>query len=327
MTVIPTIYGDIEAPNWDDDLIVRSLSIFGEWSYCEQLILSQIIRANDAIWDGGAFLGTFGIGVARLACALGHPPSRLVAVEPSRILDPYLRANLTRNAPCPFDVASAAISKETSFLCPDDTDKEQPDLVDQNHGALSYRYVEEAGKAGAVQGLPLMELRRLYGDYDVIKLDIEGMESDALIGDAAYISARQPVIWAECNEAENSIHLLEVMVSLGYQPQYVAFPAFRADNFRGSGQRFFPMAFEAALLAAPVDRMPMILSSKIEEEIIHRAVSTAWDLRQAMWATPRWALEEWADLSRPELVALLGRLYRGEVLERFLTDAEKIPSG
>ena len=55
-----TIYGKMAVPDWPDDLIVRSLDSLGEWAYLEQQILAQLVRTDDVLWDGGAFLGTFG---------------------------------------------------------------------------------------------------------------------------------------------------------------------------------------------------------------------------------------------------------------------------
>lgn len=314
MQEFDTIYGRIAAPNWPEDIILRSLAELGEWSYLEQQIVAPLVREGDALWDGGAFLGTFGIGVAQIAAAAGQPLSRVVAIDPSADLRPFLAKNLERNTPCDHLVVSCALGASQGRLLPV---KEEA----LNHGALAFAPagVAEAGAEG-VDCQPLWDLRARHGDYDILKLDVEGMEIEALKGDFDHIRERKPVIWAECNEALSSLMLLEGLVAAGYAPFYIAFPAFRKANFRSQVELPYPMAYEAALLAAPPDRMALLNVSDLGEEIIIQPVTTSWDLRQALWTTPRWAMPDWARASRAELVALLGRASRDESLGQFLVD-------
>jgi FkbM family methyltransferase len=315
-----TIYGRITTPEWPDDIIVRSLSSLGEWSYLEQQILARLVRSGDVLWDGGAFLGTFGIGVSQIAGHAGQPLAKLVAIEPGAALRVCLAENLRRNAACDHLMLSCALGAEAGRLLPDTT----ADSVAGNHGALAYhaapRAQDERGME-SIECLPLWHLRKRHSDYDILKLDVEGMEVEALKGDFDHIRARKPVIWAECNEALSSILLLEAMVAAGYAPMYVAFPAFRQANYRGVVDLPYPMAYEAALLAAPPERLKGLDVSGLGEEIIVKPVTTSWDLRQALWTTPRWSDPTWARASRAELVALMGRMSRGETLIAFLNDA------
>ncbi|WP_103333268.1 FkbM family methyltransferase [Pseudotabrizicola formosa] len=317
MRNVETIYGAITLPDWPHDLIVRSLEDLGEWAYLEQQLLAQLVCRDDVFWDGGAFLGTFGIGVAQIAAQGGRPLKRLVAIEPGAELAGALAENLRRNLVCDHSLVSCALGAEAGHLVPAENQTD-------NRGALEYRKLEgpEAGTllASGVECQPLWHLRSVHGNYDVLKLDIEGMEVEGIKGDFDYIRDHKPVIWAECNESFNSLLLLEALVAAGYDPVYVAFPAFRQANFRGRAEVPYAMAYEAALLAAPQDRLAAFEASGFGEDVIVRPVKTSWDLRQALWATPRWADSAWAQASRAELVALLGRMQRGETLGGFLND-------
>lgn len=304
-----TIYGEMSVPDWTDDLIVRTLRAHGEWAFSEQLLLGSLLRHSDRLWDVGAFLGTCGLGVAQNGAAT---PASLVAVEPGPALQPHLQANLERNAPCPFRIAPFAAAAGSTSLRP------RNDSGAGNAGAITYEMAE--GDELAVIGRSLQDLRAEYDDYDVLKLDIEGMENDAIRGDIDYILQHRPVVWAECNETPSSILLLEALCWIGYEPLYVAFPAFRSDNFNKSPYIIFPMAYEAALLAAPLDRMQAFVGRVQGEDIITRPVKTSFDLRKALWATPRWSLPDWTSLSRPELIALMGRQMRKQELVDFLAD-------
>lgn len=309
MTTIPTAYGNLSVPDWDSDLIVRMLRTNGEWAFAEQLLLAPLIRPQDRVWDVGAFLGTYGIGLAQLA---PHPPARLLAVEPGDNLFPHLLANLQKNAPCPFDIARCAVGEKTGRL------RIKGRSQDDNAGALAFE--PDAQGDGTIPCKSLPDLRAEHGGYDVLKLDVEGMENDVLRGDIAFIKKHQPVIWAECNETTSSIALLEALVWLGYEPLYVGFPYSRYGNFHHATEKPFPMAYEAALLAAPKDRMAAFTGKVAGEDIIIQPVRTSYDLRRAMWSTPRWSLDEWEQLSKPQLVALLGHQLRNEDLLHFLNN-------
>lgn len=191
-----TIYGRITAPDWPDDIILQSLSALGEWSYVEQQILAGLVQAGDRMWDGGAFLGTFGIGLAQIAAQAGRPLSRLIAIDPGAELRPCLVENLRRNVTCDQLVLSCALGAEFGRLVPD----APAEAVSANHGALAYRATATAGgdvDPEGVECVPLWHLRARHGDYDILKLDVEGMEVEAIKGDFDHIQARKPVIWAE----------------------------------------------------------------------------------------------------------------------------------
>lgn len=306
-----TIYGQISTPDWNDDLIVKSLRLYGEWAFTEQRLIASLIRQGDSLWDVGAFLGTFGIGAAQESL---EKPSRIVAIEPSSELYPHVLENLRHNAPCTFEIAPFAVASETGWLSP------RSGTGSGNAGAVSYETALDGQEsiADRVEGRTLKDLRASFGNYDVLKLDVEGMENAAVRGDIEYIKQNQPVIWAECNENSSSLLLLEALCWLGYDPLYVAFPAFRSTNFNGSSEVIYPMAYEAVLLAAPADRLRKFNREVEGEDVIVRDVRTSFDLRKALWSTPRWSMLEWTKLSRPELIALLGRHVRGESLEGFM---------
>lgn len=300
------------APDWPDDLIVRSLIEFGEWSYIEQALAAQLVCQGDVIWDGGAFLGSFGIGLAQIATAASRAPSRLLAIEPGPKLRSHVMSNLERAMPAASGLVSFAIGPATGKLAVRDNLSSI-----MNHGAVAY----DIRPHGDIESRALWQIREEYGDYDFLKLDLEGMELIAITSDFSYLKERQPVIWAECNESWDSVLVLEAMVSLGYEPVYLAFPAFRIDNFRANCNIPFGMAYEAVLLAASPERLALLDIHTVSENVIRRDVRTSFDLRQALWSTPRWAETSWLSLSQPELIALLGRATLGQKLENFLTHA------
>ncbi|CAM5496159.1 Methyltransferase, FkbM family OS=Afipia felis OX=1035 GN=BN961_03217 PE=4 SV=1 [Afipia felis] len=304
-------------PDWPDDLIVRALHAFGEWAPLEQRLFSSLIRKHDRVWDGGAYLGTFGLGATQIAAEEDRRPDFLLAIEPGRTLAPHLRLNLKQNSPCAWDLAPVGISLDEQMLYPANSSLE-------NFGALAYlsRPEQRADSSDTnsdtgVEGMPLWRLREKFGDYDCLKLDVEGMELNALRSDFTYLKKRAPAIWIECNENPASLKILEALIALDYEPMYLAFPAFRTDNFRNNPKKFFPMAYEASLVGARGDGRDALHSLINRDDVIVAQIRDSWELRKAMWITPRWAEESWTKCSRPELIALLGRMSRNEDISTF----------
>lgn len=185
-----------------------------------------------------------------------------------------------------------------------------------NSGAIAYETSED--EAGSIRSRTLKDLRVEFGDYTVLKLDVEGMEVDAINSDRAFIQQTKPVIWAECNESALSFHLQETLIALGYDPVYVAFPFARKQNFNKSAEVVFPMAYEAVLLAAPPERLRSFTGKVPGEEIIVSPANTVQGLRDALWSTPRWAMAEWIGLSVPELIGRLAHQVQFKDMGTFL---------
>ena len=306
---IPSLYGPLAVPPWPEDLIVRALQAHGEWGAAETELLAPVLPDAPVVWDLGAFLGSFSLGLAR-----HHPLARVLAVEANPRVLPCLARNLDRLLACPARALHAGVGGRAGWLVP----RARPD-AETNHGAQDYDLVTgPAGPAGAVPCRTLPELRAEHGDYDMLKLDLEGLETEVLQGDRAYIAARQPVIWAECNEDRASLALLNALAGLGYAPVYLAFPAFRRANFNRATDLIYPLAYEAGLLAGQPDLLARLTGRVAGEEIITRPLSGPQDLRRALFDTPRWGKAEWAGMSRPELIARLGRLSQGQGLADFL---------
>ncbi|MGV6847914.1 MAG: FkbM family methyltransferase [Marinibacterium sp.] len=322
---IDSLYGPLVVPDRKGDLVLDVLESTGEWAALESALAAALLPPGGALWDAGAFVGTFSLGLARHA-----RPGRVLAIEADPDLAGCLRANLGL-LPCRGNVVSAGLGPAAGWLVP----ARSRDAA--NRGADSYRFVPEAPEdPGACPSRTLADLRAEHGDYDLLKLDLEGMELDALRGDMDHLRARHPAIWAECNEDHASLRLMAGLKWAGYGVLYVAFPAVRAQPYRMPGDPVLPMAYEAALVAAapgPLAAFAAHLDGRrggepappgtapipgAPADILCRPVETAFDLRRALFDTPRWGREDWAGLSRAELIARLGRAEQGIDLKTFI---------
>ncbi len=309
---LDTLYGTLNLPDWPDDLIIRSLEQLGEWCAAESTMAGALLESGETLWDAGAFLGTFALGASRVTL-----PAKVLAIEANPAIADALTQNLTL-LPCPAQLISCGLGRRSGWLVPDGEDP-------KNHGATSYHFQEQPVDSGtAIPCRTLADLRAEHGRYDMLKLDLEGMELDAIKGDIPFLQEHRPVIWAECNEAQASLALLGGLKWLQYDVLYIAFPAFRKDNYRGTDDLIYPMAYEAALVAGPAERIARF-EEKVKtllpnENILCSPVASSFELRTAMFDTPRWARPEWQGLSRAELIARLGRAEKGTSLKQFLNE-------
>jgi len=302
-----SLYGPMSLPSAaTDDLIVRSLRDYGEWAFPEADLFSVLIESTDFVWDIGACVGTFGLG------ATIHNHARLLAVEANAAVYPCLQDNLARNAAGRSTAVMAAVGVEIGWAT--DIEKSPGNL-----GATRFA-VSTHGQDAGVPMTTLRELRATHGDYDALKLDIEGMELDALRGDVDFLAHRKPLVWAECNENAASFYVWSGLKWLGYDPVYVAFPAFRKDNFKATGDCIYPMAYEAAIVGASPEILARLVAEADRRNLIVRPIETTFDLRQALWNTPRWSKDDWPAMSKAELIARLGRMSTGQTLETFFSD-------
>ncbi len=305
-----TIHGPMELTDDPEDLICRSLKLTGEWSFTEVRIFASLVSEQDYVWDAGAFIGTFSLGVRQLRGA------RVLAIEPDRQSVELLRKNLKANARGGYDVVDKAIGSREGVV------RAVPLGLEHNRGAQRFEPVEApAENDTVVTCTTLRGLRREFGDYTALKLDIEGGEFEALRADARFIREAKPVLWAECNETNRVKELLGLFLWAELSPVYVAFPAFRRANYRGTPNQIYPSAYEAAIFGGPSNRFSDLPETLGGEEIIIRPLASFEDLKRAMWDTPRWGLEEWATMSRPQLIACLGRMYCCERFAGFLGDS------
>ncbi|MFL5284775.1 MAG: FkbM family methyltransferase, partial [Rhodopila sp.] len=254
-----------------------------------------------------AFIGTFGLGIAQLR-SLGL----LCFVEANSAVAPLLQDNVAEKASCPTAVVQALLTGSGA-----ETKKRHCDPG--NLGSMSFDVGDDTDTSGTVRALTLADLRTQYGSFDLIKLDIEGMELEALQGDADFLAKGYTTLWLEANENSRSLDVARLLLSWNLKLYYFAFPAFNSKNFNRNPEVVFPFAFEAGLLAAP--KAAPSLSQELEDAgCILKHVRCIKELKDALWRTPRWGMVEWQSAANmQELAALMGRAILGETFAAFLS--------
>lgn len=306
-----TRYGEIDSFN--NDLISKFLAEYGEWAFIECEFIHQVLSKGselDLIFDVGAYIGTFSLGLNKL----GFSKSKFVAVEMNERSYNALESNLQAHV-ADYSLVKGAIGKENRK-------NSVFQLIEnkENAGANCLEHLEEptGNNVKIIDQYTLAKLGRMHGTPDLVKMDIEGMELEAIKYSQGWIKDNKPTFWLECNESANSLALWELLDWLGYDVYYFAFPSFNPSNFKGSEMKIFGCAYEAGLLAINNNSNLSIGNTFYERDCLFSKVTSKQELKQLMWKTPRWSKEEWLTLTKAELIALLGRKELNSDFSEFL---------
>lgn len=312
MLQIKTRYGTLSVPDTETDLIGRFLARYGEWALDEAHFVASTLSGEHArILDAGAFVGTFGLGVA-----LYRPVGFLCFVEANSALTPILQENVLRNCQVPSCVVEGLLGWRGVTLRDGQGDS-------SNLGAMSFAADQNRSRGYQLvadkphRAVTLTELRAQHGDFDLLKLDVEGMESGVLREDAEHLAQGDTSIWVECRDDPSSLASADLLLSWGLDLYYFAFPAHNPDNFRNDSAPIYPMAYEAGLLAAP-QSPPVLDEELVRHHCILQPIHSFEDMKSALWRTPRWGESDWVGASAAEVAALAGRKLRGEAYETYL---------
>jgi FkbM family methyltransferase len=314
---IETRYGPIFAPA-EDEVITKFLVRCGEWAWDEVAFVAPTLPDDARVLDAGAFLGTFSLGLA-----LNKRLSFLCAVEGNSQVMPLLKDNIRGNTGVPAVFVDAML---VECLAEPRPNPRGPSIL----GSTSFARGVDADDTAecATRSVTLAELRSEYGEFDLIKLDVEGMEQEILRGDREYLADSVTTLWIECKESLATLQLVEMLLSWKQNVYYFAFPSHNPENFRGEREPIFPWAYEAGLLVQP--RNPPCLNPSLSAHgCILRTIDTVEALEEAMWCTPRWLPARLAHADAVELAAIAGRALRGQSRDNFLvidTPSEESPS-
>ena len=227
--------------NRHDQYVGASLRKYGEFSPGETEVFRRIVLPGMLVIEVGANIGAHTVELSRLV----GPQGGVIAFEPQRIVFQTLCANLALNSCANVHAMQVAVGAEAGdimvpFLAPD-----RPN----NFGGLSLLGVSEGER---------VSLRRL-DDFGlpachVLKLDLEGMEVEAIKGGAAMIAAHRPLMYVENDRPNRSAELIALLLGLNYRLYQHNPPLFTPNNFAEDPENIFGNLVSMNLLCVPAER-------------------------------------------------------------------------
>jgi FkbM family methyltransferase len=226
--------------NRNDIYIGASLRKYGEFSGGETALFRIIVQLGMTVLDIGANIGVHTVDLSRLA----GPAGVVHAFEPQRLVFQALCANVALNSRTNVFTHNAAVGATGGTLLVPSLDPE----TSNNYGGLSLSGAQQ-GESVAVVTLDGMGLSACH----VIKLDVEGMETEALLGAGATIARFRPVLYVENDRAARSAELISLIQSYGYRLYWHLPPIFSTTNFRDDPEDMFGNTISVNMLCLPVE--------------------------------------------------------------------------
>jgi FkbM family methyltransferase len=226
--------------NRNDIYIGASLRKYGEFSSEETELFRVIVQPGRTVLDIGANIGAHTVDLSRLA----GPEGAVHAFEPQRLMFQMLCANVALNS-CAnvftHQVAAGAVNG-TVLVPPLDP------ALSNNYGGLSLLDAK-LGETVPRITVDSLDLR----DCQFIKLDVEGMETEALRGAAATIARFRPVMYVENDRQAQSAELIGLLQHYGYRLYWHFPPLYNANNFRGDGENIFGGKVSVNMICIPAE--------------------------------------------------------------------------
>lgn len=160
-----------------DDRVITPMVLSGIYEPAEFSLLEKVVQPGDAILDIGANIGLHTLVMSRIAGEAGH----VVSFEPEVVNQRYLKRNLARNGFRNVTVVGKAVcdtsGPKTFFINPLNTGDHRL------HGDGSHSH------SVTVDAVSIDDYLGADKRVDLIKMDIQGGEADALRGMAATLDA------------------------------------------------------------------------------------------------------------------------------------------
>jgi FkbM family methyltransferase len=218
----------------------RAFHEYAEYSEGEVTLFRELVHPGDVVCDIGANIGAFTVPLAQLV----GPEGGVLAFEPQPFLYYLLCGNVAQNSLQHVICERSILSERPGVTRIPAVDYGQPG----NFGGFACGQLE--GKKGIPTNISTLDAYHLTR-CDFLKIDVEGMERQVLLGAARTIAKHRPILYVENDRADNSFALLEVLAKLGYEWRLHEPPLFNAQNHAGNAENVFPNLVSRNLMCAP----------------------------------------------------------------------------
>jgi len=226
--------------NTGDIYVGRSLDIYGEFSEGEVRIFDQILKPGMIAIDAGANIGSHTVFMAGKV----SPKGAVVAFEAQRVVHQMLCANLALNGIENVIAHHAAVGAEDGEILVPGIDYKKGG----NYGGIALGDFDK-GEPVPVKPIDSLGLGRCH----FIKIDVEGMENEAIGGATETIKKFQPVLYVENDRRDRAAELIERLFSLDYRLFWHLPTLFNPENFFDNEENVFEKLISRNMFCLPKD--------------------------------------------------------------------------
>jgi FkbM family methyltransferase len=229
---IPTRYHPNFSYYSNDDVIGRSLELYGEYGQQELDFLMWVCDNRYTVYDVGANIGVY-------AAAFASCGARVYSFEPHPKNYQLLKENTKNltNVHC----YNQAIGKTMGRTFIEDFD---PSVIG-NYGSLSTKFD---------QGVEVDMMALDYLDIpmpNLLKIDVEGRELDVLLGCEKKIAKSVPCIVYEAHETEQFAEIYHFLKQFDYRLYWLQCMNYNPKNFKNNQDNIFENTALFSVVAWP----------------------------------------------------------------------------
>jgi|GEM_PF-1269263 len=221
-----------------DQCIGQSLARYGEWAEDEIALLRDYLIEGSTALDVGANVGVHTLAFAQMVGSTGS----VIAIEGQPEVSTLLAYNVVANEMSDRVKTISALAGSKPTLVP-----YTAKIPNENMGALSFlKNVYEPEKLNVSGGLqltlPLITIDSLdLPSCALIKIDVEGMEEDVLVGATKTLRLHRPAVYFEhaSNDGEQLSRMHKMLGNLGYRLFWHVANPFNSLNYRGDSYNIF----------------------------------------------------------------------------------------
>lgn len=230
-----------------DRPIGRSLQSYGEWAEEELYLLSFFIRPGAVVLDLGANVGTHALAFSRFV----RPHGRVIAIDAQDAVFDLLVFNMLINGATHVRCIRALAGRETTmryFPMPQSSSRSAVVAF------VKAEQVPGGKETGQLLPMPSLTVDSLALEQcDLMKIDVEGMELDVLVGASNTIEHLRPTLYFEQAHSGNFSAIFKLLRDANYILFWHAAHPFNRKNFRNNGENIFGDAREINVLALPAE--------------------------------------------------------------------------
>jgi FkbM family methyltransferase len=201
---------------------------YGEGNELELTFLRQIIPPGGIVFDIGANIGNHSMFFSQQV----GPTGLVISFEPQTVLFQMLCGNVALNSITNVMAFNEGVGEKEGYLW-------LPMInysVENNFGGISLQ-TKKTGKQILITALDrFINMNRV----DLIKIDVEGMEQEVILGARKFISKFKPFLFVENDRPDKSEALVDLIRSLGYKLYWVITPLYNPNNFANDAENIFP---------------------------------------------------------------------------------------
>jgi FkbM family methyltransferase len=245
-----------------DKFIGRALDYYGEYSEHEVNFLMQLVKPGAVIVEVGANIGSLTVPLAKAVAPRG---GFVFAYEPQRTSFQLLCANAMLNGLHNIIAKHAAVGRQPGQVT-------YPEIVEGSTGNFGGIGVVETEFQTPFTA-PMVRLDDERVVPNLLKIDVEGMELDVILGAEKLLTKGRPALYVENDRPEKSADLVGALIMLGYQCHWHTPALFNRDNWRGKQDDLWPGIASFNMICVPNEAHVLFADYAITvDESVHPAL-------------------------------------------------------